>query len=308
MGIFISAVTMLFFIYTVLALFGLIIGSFLNVATLRYDPDRGFLNMRLFGGRSHCPRCHAQLAWHELIPVFSYLFLGGRCRHCKRRISAQYPIVELLTALIFVAVPMRIASMSLSLFSGIVAPFSFAHSAVSALWIAIFVLLLALAVIDLRHMIIPDFITASLAAIGVALVGVTQLLGGFGLLHGSFMGHYAMILGFRESIVANHLFAAFIGLAFFGLIIGLSRGRAMGWGDLKLAGVLGIIFGWPDTMLVFMLSFIVGAIVSLFLMARGRKHMRDAVPFGPFLVIGAASVFFQGFHIVSLYLGSFGIV
>ena len=299
---------MTFLFYTILAVFGLIIGSFLNVATLRYDPDRGFLNMRLFGGRSHCLRCRTQLAWYELIPVLSYVFLLGRCRHCKRSISLQYPIVELFTAVAFVAVPMRIESMAYMFFSGVAGALSAVHLAVSALWIAVFVLFIALAVIDFRHMIIPDFISIALAAIGVALAGVTQWFGGFSLLHGSFMGHYAMILGFRESIWVNHFFAAFVGLVFFGLIIGLSRGRAMGWGDLKLAGALGLIFGWPDIVLVLMLSFIIGSIVSVGLMVRGRKTMGDAVPFGPFLVIGAATVFFFGFRIMSLYFGSFGVV
>jgi len=308
MGIFISFAIMTFFSYILLATLGLIIGSFLNVATLRYDPDKGFLNMRSFGGRSHCPQCRMQLAWYELIPVLSYLFLWGQCRHCKRHISLQYPIVELLTAIVFVTVPMRIGAMAYMLFPNGIALLSLVHLAVSALWIAIFTLFIVLAVIDLRHMIIPDFVTITLAAIGIALAGVMQWLGGFSLLHGSFMGHYAMIFGFRESIWVNHFFAAFVGLIFFGLIIGLSRGRAMGWGDLKLAGALGLIFGWPDIVLVLMLSFIIGSIISVGLMVRGRKTMGDAVPFGPFLVIGAATVFFFGFRIMSLYFGSFGVV
>jgi len=299
---------MTFFSYILLATLGLIIGSFLNVATLRYDPDGGFLNIRLFGGRSHCPRCRAQLAWYELIPVLSYLFLWGQCRHCKQHISLQYPIVELLTAIVFVAIPMRIESMSYMLFAGSVGALSVAHLLVSALWVAVFVLFIALAVIDLRHMIIPDFIAIALGTIGVVLAGVMQWFGGFSPLRGSFMGHYAMIFGFRESIWVNHFFAAFVGLIFFGLIIGLSRGRAMGWGDLKLAGALGLIFGWPDIVLVLMLSFIIGSVVSVGLMVRGRKTMGDAVPFGPFLVIGAATVFFFGFRIMSLYFGSFGVV
>lgn len=308
MGIFISFATMTFFIYATLAIFGLIFGSFLNVATLRYDPRRGFSNMRFLGGRSHCPHCRAQLAWYELVPVLSYLFLRGRCRHCKRRISAQYPIVELLTAVIFVAVPMRIEALSAFLFSGSVPLFSGTHIAVSALWTALFVLFLALAIIDFRLMIIPDFITIALAVIGVVLVGTMRWLGGFGLVRGSFMGYYAMLFGLRDAIVSNHFFAALIGVVFFGLIIAVSRGRAMGWGDLKLAGALGIIFGWPDVVLVLMLSFIVGSIVSVGLIARRRKTMGDAVPFGPFLVIGAALVFFFGSSLMGLYLRSFGIV
>lgn len=308
MGIFISFGIMLFFIYTALALLGLIIGSFLNVATLRYDPDRGFLNLASFGGRSRCPRCRAQLAWYELVPVFSFLFLRGKCRHCKHSISIQYPLVELLTSIAFVVVPMHLGSVSSLLFPVAVVQFSFVHVILSVLWIAVFTLFIALAIIDFHHMLIPDFITVALAAIGIALTGFMQWSGGFGLIWGSFMGHYAMILGFRDSIWLNHFLAAFIGLVFFGLIIGLSRGRAMGLGDLKLAGALGLIFGWPDIAFVLAFSFIIGAIISIGLMARGNKHMKDAVPFGPFLVIGAITVFFLGFRIMSVYLGLFGVL
>lgn len=308
MGIFISLIIMSFFAYGILFVFGLIVGSFLNVATLRYDPDKGFLNIRLFGGRSHCPYCAAQLAWYELVPVFSFLVLRGKCRHCTHSLSLQYPVVELLTALVFVAVPARIAAIVMARALGSGAPFFGMYGIVMALWVLLFVLFISLAVIDLRHMIIPDFITIALTAIGGVLTGITQWLGDFDLMHGSFLGHYAMLFGFRDTIWANHIFAAFIGIVFFGLIIGVSRGRAMGLGDLKLAGALGIIFGWPDLALVLMFSFIVGAFVSICLMARGRKTMRDAVPFGPFLVIGAALVFFFGFYLVSSYFSLFAII
>jgi len=298
---------MTFLFYGILFVSGLIVGSFLNVATLRYDPDRGFSNMRLFGGRSHCVHCRAQLRWHELIPVLSFLILRGRCRHCAKRISVQYPLVELLTAFLFVAVPMRIGTLLHDGSFGMVPP-SGAWEILSILWVLVFVLFLVLAVIDLHHMIIPDFVAASLAFLGVAIAGFVNSIEGFGIIHGSFLGHYAMLFGIREQVVSNHVFAAALGMLFFGSIIVLSKGRAMGWGDFKLAGALGLLFGWPDIALVLALSFIVGAAVSLFLMARRRAGMRDAVPFGPFLVIGAALVFFFGFRIVSLYFGSFGFI
>lgn len=295
----------IFFIW--LAIFGLIFGSFLNVVTIRYNPDKGFSNVKSIGGRSRCPICRKQLIWYELVPVFSFLFLRGRCRHCGHRISLQYPIIELLTALIFVAVPLQIGN-SLRLVSGGGIPLLFDGALLlSVLWIAVFVLFLVLAVIDLKHMIIPDSINVALATLGGAIAGVTQWTHGFGPFQGSFIRHYAMIFGLRDGIWGNHLFAMFVGFAFFGGIIMVSRGRAMGWGDFKLAGALGLIFGWPDIALVFALSFIVGSIISVGLMIRGSKHMKDAIPFGPFLVIGASTVFFFGFQLISLYLGLFSL-
>lgn len=296
------------FLIAFLAIFGLIFGSFLNVVTIRYNPDKGFSNMWSLGGRSHCPICHKQLAWYELVPVFSFLFLCGKCRHCGHRISLQYPIVELLTALIFTLVPMQVIAYSrASLWTDLLMrPGLFALF--SALWIFVFVLLLILSIIDLKHMIIPDSINVALGGIGIALALLTQSMHGFGQLQGSFIRHYAMIFGLRDSIWTNHIVAAAIGLAFFGGIIVLSTGRAMGVGDLKLVIALGLLFGWPDVVLVMMSSFVIGSVVSLGLMLRGSRTMKDAVPFGPFLVLGSAFVFFFGFQFMSLYFSWFGVI
>lgn len=296
-----------YFVYFLLAILGLIFGSFLNVVTIRYNPDKGFSNIWSFGGRSRCPICHKQLAWYELIPVLSFLFLRGKCRHCGHRISLQYPIVELLMAAIFTTVPLQLSMLSRSFALGSVAVSSIDFLIFSLLWIVVFVLLLILAVIDFRHMIIPDSINVALAAVGIALTAMTQAVHGFGQFQGSFIRHYAIIVGLRDSIWTNHIIAAIIGLAFFGTVIVGSRGRAMGWGDFKLAGALGLIFGWPDIVLVLAFSFIIGSIISLGLMARGSKGMKDAVPFGPFLVIGATTVFFFGYQLIGLYFGLFAL-
>ena len=293
------------FVFVILFIFGLIIGSFLNVATMRYDPDRGFSNLSRLGGRSMCPHCHTTLAWYELVPLFSFFALRGRCRHCRGRISWQYPLVELLTALLFVAVPMRIAMVSWFLFPRVIVPFSPMYIAISSLWVVAFVVLLTLSIIDFRLMIIPDMLTLSIAGVGLLFTGLLYRLGGFGLLYGSFVGHYAALFGLRYTPFFNHVIAALIGILFFGLIIGVSRGRAMGWGDLKLAGALGLLFGWPDIGLILAVAFIVGAIISIGLMAWGRKTMRDAVPFGPFLVIAATIIFFFGTTLLSRYFALF---
>lgn len=295
-----------YFLYGWLFGLGLIIGSFLNVVTIRYRPERAVFDLHTIGGRSHCPICYKQLAWYELIPLFSFLFIRGKCRHCGHRLSLQYPIIELLSGLIFVVVPWQLSmQIVLPVWYGAAVPGVLVT--LSALWIAAFLAMLVLAVIDLKYMIIPDSINVFLAVIGVAIAGVTLWHHGFGFSHGSFLQHYAALFGLRNDIVVNRLVAALVGPAFFGSIILATKGRGMGWGDFKLAGALGLLFGWPDVLMVFFLSFIVGSVVSLVLLARKRKGMRDAVPFGPFLVIGSVLTFFFGYAALSFYFGLFAL-
>ncbi|MBI5401299.1 prepilin peptidase, partial [Candidatus Wolfebacteria bacterium] len=126
------------------------------------------------------------------------------------------------------------------------------------------------------------------------------------LITNSFLGHYSLLFGSLGNIWVNHIIAAVLAMAFFGLIIGISRGRGMGIGDLKLGGALGLIFGWPDILLVLALSFIVGAAVSVVLILKKTKTMKDIVPFGPFLAIGGALTFFLGYNIINAYFKLFG--
>ncbi len=123
-------------------------------------------------------------------------------------------------------------------------------------------------------MVIPDELNFILAGLGLVLIDQTT------------------------GLWANHLAAALSAAFFLGAIILLSRGQAMGMGDLKLAAVLGLIFGWPDIVLILALSFIIGAVIGLFLLALGKKKFKDAIPFGPFLVLGSLVTFFFGQTII----------
>lgn len=305
----------LVYYYIFLFIFGLAFGSFINVVSLRYRPSQKIFDLDVIGGRSRCPVCKKQLKWHELIPLFSFLVQKGKCRHCDHAISLQYPIVEFLTAIIFVAVPAKIFNLTLTgsfqgqqqfSISNFYSIFN-SHWLTVIIWLAIFLLFVLLAIIDFYHYIIPNEINILLAILGVFLIPLTVYNLQFKT---SFMGHYALLFNFSGSsgiLWANHIISSIISMIFFGLIIVLSRGKGMGWGDFKLAGALGLIFGWPDILLVLSLSFIVGAIFSLALISMKRKKIKDAVPFGPFLVIGAALVFFYGFQIVDLYFRFFGL-
>lgn len=290
-------ITLMF--YIILFLSGLGFGSFLNVVSLRYKPEQKLFDLKIIGGRSRCPHCKKQLRWFELVPILSFLFQKGKCRHCEHKLSWQYPIVEILSALIFVFVPLRFATYGLQFTT-----YDSKMLLVVGCWLLVFLLLLLLAIIDFRHYIIPDEINILLAVLGIILIQLTTYNLQFTT---SFIGHYSLLFGSLGNIWVNHISAAVLAMAFFGLIIGISRGRGMGVGDLKLGGALGLIFGWPNILFVLALSFIVGAAIGIILMLKKTKTMKDIVPFGPFLVIGSALVFFFGFQIVNLYFKFFGL-
>ena len=308
-----------------LFIFGLIIGSFINVVSLRFQPGQNpegeprstmiwlrgrrvpygarLLDSKIIGGRSRCPYCKRQLNWYELIPVLSFIFLAGRCRTCKRRISFQYPLVEILSGLIFLFVPLTLTDPKLRIYPNAPNVFLFLNC---TLWVLIFELFLLLSIIDFRHYIIPDSINLSLEILGVFLIVLKSQTTNYKLqTTNSFLGYYSSLFTFTNNIWLNHLigliFAAFV----FWLIIFLSRGKGMGWGDFKLACALGLIFGWPDILMVFVLSFLLGGLSGIILIILKKKKLKEAVPFGPFLVIGATLVFFFGFQIINWYFKLF---
>ena len=283
-----------------LFLAGISVGSFINVISLRYDPEEKILSKRTIGGRSRCPYCHKELKWFELIPLLSFLWQAGKCRGCGRFLFWQYPLVEFLSGLIFVFVPAKILATNYPL---LITNYQYL---ISAVWILIFELFLLMAIIDFRHYIIPDQLNLSLAFLGFLLLILSQLTNlPINQSTNSFLGYYGALINPFSNIWANHFFAAFIAMFFFGAIIIFTRGKGMGWGDFKLAGALGLIFGWPDILIAVMLSFVIGSIISVVLMLKRKKTMKDAVPFGPFLVIGAATVFFFGYQLANLYFKLF---
>lgn len=303
--------------YIFLFILGLAAGSFLNVVSSRYRPGHPLFERETIGGRSHCPHCRKELTWYELIPVFSFVIQKGRCRNCKGKISLEYPLVEILAGLIVAGTPWYLKN--LSAFGGSAVGqysiFSFQSSVngqwplvmFSALWIAIFLLFLLLSIIDFRHYLIPDAINLTLGILGLILIFLLNYYGWFSDLSGSFLGHYALLFGLRGNIWVNHIAAVFLGMAVFGAIILLSKGKAMGWGDFKLALAMGFIFGWPDILVVLVTAFVVGALISLPLLIKGKKSLKDSVPFGPLLATGGALVFLFGFQFVDYYFKLFGL-
>jgi prepilin signal peptidase PulO-like enzyme (type II secretory pathway) len=268
----------------ILFAFGVAIGSFLNVVATRYDGEHFLFSTKLIGGRSHCEHCKKTLRWFELVPLASFIAQGGRCRRCKARLSIQYPIVELLSGIIFVSVPLAlgVGAAAAGAVGGIVGTLLLA-----VLWIAVFEMLLVMTLIDIRLGIIPDEINISLATAGVLLLLIPTPL--------------------DAAAVLIKIIAALGAGVFFALLIAVTRGKGMGMGDLKLAIPLGLLFGWPDIILVLMAAFVIGAVIGVIAIARGTNSMKGTLPFGPFLALGAVTAFFWGAPIIGWYLSLLGV-
>lgn len=281
-------------VFFFLFIFGLVIGSFLNVVALRYDGEHFVLDPRVIGGRSHCASCGRTLRWFELIPLFSFFLQAGRCRRCKARLSVQYPIVEFISGLLFVLVPWRMAEFTVA------GPFIWF---LPALWVLAFLILLLLSVIDIRTGIIPDELNVALGILAVAL-GISLAISPSGA--GSLMGPLSSIFSVPGSVWAGRVIGAMFGFIFFEFLLLVTRGRGIGMGDVKLALPLGLLFGWPDILPVVGFAFVCGALVGVVLILSKKKTMQGTLPFGPFLAIGAVTVFFFGAQLAQWYFHIIG--
>jgi len=268
-----------------LFLFGVTLGSFLNVIILRYKLG-GAVFGRQLKGRSHCPHCHKTLSWYELIPIVSFIVQLGKCRNCGTKISLQYLIVEIIAGIIIATIPQILGFTPLAL-----------------IWATALLVLLVISFIDIQHYVIPDMLTIIIAFLGIVATTIiaTSNVPLFALIPGTFLGNYAFVFSFTNNLWLLRLLAAFIGGAFFSSIILLSRGKAMGWGDAKLIAAVGLLIGWPDVLLVIMMAFIAGAIVGVTMLMGKKKKFKDALPFGPFIAFGVIMVVYFGYDIISLY-------
>jgi leader peptidase (prepilin peptidase)/N-methyltransferase len=286
--------------------FGTAIGSFINVIALRYREDRPLVTKASLIGRSHCVYCKKTLAWYELIPLVSFVLQLGRCRSCGRRLNVQYPIVELLGGLIAYAVYVYFFKFRFldffPLHGGLPTPL---YLGIAALWLLVFFLFLLMAAIDYRAYLIPDEIPVILFLLAIVWVVILMQHEAIIPFGGSFLGAYMSIFNVHLDVLPAHLLGAFLGASFIALIFFASRGKAIGFGDVKLLGAIGFLYGFPDIILITALSFILGALGSVVLLIRRRKGMKDFVPFAPFIALAAFLVFFSGREIVALYFSAF---
>lgn len=296
-----------YFIYLLRFLFGTIIGSFLNVPICRFRENEPFLAGSHFLGRSRCLSCKKILSWKELIPLFSFLIQFGKCRNCGKSISWQYPLVEFLTGLVFILIPLRffnlygISALVLS-GSGL-----FWYYWQVAIWILAFLVFILIAVIDYRLKLVPDFLNVALVVLGIWLVGAISYFNKPDFLNRSFLSHYGLLFGKIENIWLNHLFAALVVGGFFAAIFFLSKGRGIGFGDVKLGTAIGWFLGWPDAALSVFLAFIVGGAWGAAAMLFKRKGIKDILPFAPFFIIGAVLTVFAGYFLIDGYFKIIGL-
>ncbi len=274
-------------------LFGLIIGSFLNVVILRLataerGPVRGKKSEKL-GGRSYCPKCKHGLIWLDLIPIFSFLFLRGKCRYCGKKISWQYPVVEISTGLIF----LLILNFKFLIFN----QFEILNIINLLFLFYIASSLIVIFVYDLKHYLIPDVVLFP----AVAVTFLYRLLD-FG--NWSLFGIWDLEFWISAPLI-YYLFASFLAAGFFLIIFMVSRGRWMGFGDVKLAILLGLILGFPNIIVGLFLAFFFGAIIGVTLMLLDKKGLKSELPFAPFLILGTFLAMFWGQEIIVWYRGFF---
>lgn len=280
----------------ILFILGTLFGSFICVVAMRYDADRFIGDASVIGGRSRCMSCGHTLRWFELIPIVSFVLQLGRCRSCRAPIAWQHTIIEIVSGLIFVAVPARIAAGGAYLNQG---PEIFIM--ISALWIAVIMILLLITLIDLRLYIIPDEAQIALVVLGITLCVLETMH--IVIPRESFLGSYGLLFGGGTAVWMKYALGFIAGAGSLGLLVALTRGRGMGIGDVKLAGALGVVFTWPDIVVLLGLSFILGSLYAIVAMARTSATLKTAIPFGPFIALGAVVLFFAGTELARIYFG-----
>jgi len=260
--------------------FGLVFGSFLNVVIYRLKTRQ-----KLCFGGSFCPECKTQLKWYDLIPLLSFIFLHGRCRYCDAKISWQYPIVELISGLLWVLIFYKFALPAEALAKAGVLDIIY--------YIFIFSALLVIAIYDFKWKIIPDKIVYPAIIISLFY----NLLNAFSAIGGSALG--GKYLNFE--IFIYPLFAALVAFLFFFMFFYFSKGRAMGLGDAKLAFLIGLFLSPLLAIAAFILSFVIGAVFGIILIGLGKKSLKSQIAFGPFLVLGATIAFFLSDFIIKFF-------
>ena len=230
---------------------GLLVGSFFNVVISRLDREGGILM-----GRSHCPKCKSQLAWHDLIPLLSYLLLRGRCRNCKESISPIYPVVELTTAIILVLFYLKIG---LPLDIG------------SSYYLIILSFFILIIFFDYLYYVIPDKLVLPLIV-------------------------YSLIYSylFRRPELFNLLTSGLALGGFFAILYVVSHGKWIGLGDAKLSLLIGLVLGYPLGALAVVFSIWIAALVGMVLIIMRRASLKSELPFGSFLsIISIIFIIFQ---------------
>lgn len=253
------------FVAVISGIFGFAIGSFLNVVIWRVPRGESVVSPA-----SHCPGCDQEIKNRDNIPVVSWLLLRGKCRTCKTSISVRYPLVELLTAGVFAAVGAAIG----------------AHAELPA-FLYLAAIGVALAAIDLDTMKLPNILTLPSYGVGIVLLGIAAAVD----------GDTTRIVRAVEGMAV--LYALYFVLCY------ATAGKGMGFGDVKLAGVLGLYLGWlgwPEVFVGSFAAYLLGGGVGIAVIALGKGGRKTRIPFGPFLIAGALIAVLVGHPIAHAWL------
>lgn len=266
----------LYFLFIIiLFMFGAAIGSFTSVLIYRLHSDKN----GIFRGRSHCPECETQLQPFDLLPIVSFLTLRGKCRYCNKEISYMYPLLELITGALFVLLFLKFPFVDSALhFSGTLLSLYLLYA------FYVFVLVFSF-FFDLRYLKVADEI----------------------LLPGILVGLLATIATPLTPHIIDALLGAGVAIVFFGLQIFLSKGTWVGLGDLRIGAFMGVILGWKLMLVALFVSYMMGSVISLFIIIREKKMFGIKIPFAPMLVTGTLVTIFLGEEIIGWYLQTFAL-
>ena len=258
-------------------IFGLPVGSFLNVCIYRLPRSKSIVNPP-----SHCPQCDKKIEWYDNIPLISYILLKGKCRNCKMPISPRYFLVELLTGLMFFFLMFKFG-LSLNFF----------------IFVIFTCILIIVTFIDFEHYLIPDVLVLPGLILGLAvsvknnLLATNTLFSNFSYPLSAFLNSFTgACLGFLSLLVVG-----LIGEALF-------KKEAMGGGDLKLLAMMGAFLGWKNVFLTIFISSFAGSIIGLALIILKKKGRKDYVPYGPYLALGGIISIFYGDIIIAKFFYS----
>ena len=253
-------------IYVLAGVLGLCVGSFLNVVIYRLPNE-----MSLSKPSSHCTSCGYSLKWYDNIPVLSYLMLGGKCRKCKEKISPRYMFVELLNAILWLACAFLFAENDIY------------YAIISAILCSV---LICVFFIDLKHLIIFDRFHIIILCLGIVAIFFDTFTVWYDHLIGMLAGGLVFLLLYFATIL-------------------IYKKEGLGFGDVKLAFVVGLFLGWQKFLLAIIIATFLASVILLIVKAVKKKEKGAEYPFGPFISVGVITALLAGNYIINWYLSLF---
>jgi prepilin signal peptidase PulO-like enzyme (type II secretory pathway) len=271
-------------IVAVLIVLGLCLGSFVNALVWRVHQrsknPRKTKALSIISGRSMCPHCQHELAVKDLVPILSWLWLKGRCRYCKKPISPQYPIVELALALVFI--------LSYQFWPQ---PLHHGQVVLLATWLVCSVGLMALLLYDLKWMLLPS-----------KIIYPTLLL--------AVVGQLIYLVGYANNkphAILNWVLSILVASGLFFILFSLSKGRWIGFGDVRLGLLTGTLLQTPSkSLLMIFIASLLGTVLAVPLIAAGKKSLSGRIPYGPFLITATFVVLLFGDSLINSYKNLLG--